>query len=280
MSKTEGSDIIGMEFTYNHAGLRTKKVRKVSNVVTETTEYILNGKNVVELIHTDNTTGTTPTVNRLHFYYDAQGRVTLVDFNGTLYSYVHNLQGDIIGILDSSGNLVVEYRYDAWGKPISITGTLTTTLGELNPFRYRGYVWDRETELYYLRSRYYSILHDRFVTYDSAALHYLNAPYGYRYCSNSPVFRYDIDGNVDANCQDDDGIPEPLDKMEQGGGGLPPNYANGAISQAPTGGSKAFVDTTRSLLENEHGRVATETGGYDGYRVPAAQTGQPVMDSG
>ncbi|MBR4236407.1 MAG: hypothetical protein IKR85_10165, partial [Clostridia bacterium] len=32
----------------------------------------------------------------------------------------------------------------------------------------------------------------------------------------------------------DDGIPEPLDKMEQGGGGLPPNYANGAISQAPS----------------------------------------------
>ena len=78
-------------------------MKKANGSVMETTEYILNGKNVVELIHTDNTTGTTPTVNRLHFFYDAQGRVAMVDFNGTLYSYVHNLQGDIIGILDNSG---------------------------------------------------------------------------------------------------------------------------------------------------------------------------------
>ncbi len=140
-----------MEFTYNHAGLRTKKVKKVNGTVTETTEYILNGKNIVELIHTD-----ADTTDVLHFYYDAQGRAALVDFNGTKYSYVHNLQGDIIGILDSNGSLGVEYRYDAWGKPISTTGSLTTTLGELNPFRYRGYVWDLETELYYLRSRYYN----------------------------------------------------------------------------------------------------------------------------
>ena len=123
-----------MEFTYNHAGLRTKKVKKVNGIVAETTEYILNGKNVVALIHTNHDTSE---VNRLHFYYDAQGRVALVDFNGTLYSYAHNLQGDIIGILDTSGNLVVEYKYDAWGKPIGITAsnTLTTQLAELNPFR-------------------------------------------------------------------------------------------------------------------------------------------------
>ncbi len=29
------------------------------------------------------------------------------------------------------------------------------TLGVINPFRYRGYVYDQETGLYYLRSRYY-----------------------------------------------------------------------------------------------------------------------------
>ncbi len=153
MSRTEGSDTVTMEFTYNHAGLRTKKVRKVNGVAAETTEYILNGKNVVELIHTNHVTNT---VNKLHFYYDAQGRVAFIDFNGVLYSYAHNLQGDIIGILDASGNLVVEYKYDAWGKPISTTGSLVTSLGQLNPFRYRSYVLDQETELYYLRSRYYN----------------------------------------------------------------------------------------------------------------------------
>ncbi len=190
MSKTEGSDTVTMEFTYNYAGLRTKKVKKVNGTVTETTEYILNGKNVVELIHTVNTTGATPTVNRLHFYYDAQGRVALVDFNGALYSYAHNMQGDIIGILDNSGNLVVEYKYDAWGKPISTTGTLTTTLGQLNPFKYRGYVWDIETKQYYLRCRYYIAECGRFYQSDNQ----VPPPNCYKYATNNPITMMDGNG--------------------------------------------------------------------------------------
>ena len=59
-------------------------------------------------------------VNRLRFQYDAQGRAALLDFNGILYEYVHNLQGDIIGILDGNGELAVEYKYDAWGKSHSV----------------------------------------------------------------------------------------------------------------------------------------------------------------
>ena len=72
-------------------------------------------------------------------------------------SYIHNLQGDVVGIVDTAGSLVVEYKYDAWGKP-TLVRTLTTAyeaLAELNPFRYRGYVYDGETGFYYLRSRYY-----------------------------------------------------------------------------------------------------------------------------
>ena len=80
----------------------------------------------------------------------------MVSCNGTKYTYVHNLQGDIVGILDASGSLVVEYSYDAWGKPTAVAGGMAGTLGALNPFRYRGYVWDEETGLYYLQSRYYN----------------------------------------------------------------------------------------------------------------------------
>ena len=73
----------------------------------------------------------------MHFFYDAQSRPAMVEFNGTLYSYVHNLQGDIVGIVDSAGSLVVEYKYDAWGKP-TLVRTLTTAyeaLAELNPLQ-------------------------------------------------------------------------------------------------------------------------------------------------
>ena len=49
----------------------------------------------------------------MHFFYDGLGQPAMVNFNGTLYSYVHNLQGDIVGIVDNAGSLAVEYKYDA-----------------------------------------------------------------------------------------------------------------------------------------------------------------------
>ena len=103
----------------------------------------------------------------MHFFYDAQSRPAFVEYNGVKYHYVHNLQGDIVGIVDVAGNLVVEYRYGAWGKPISTTGSKADTLGRRNPFRYRGYVWGEVTALHYLRSRYYEAHSARFLNSDT-----------------------------------------------------------------------------------------------------------------
>ncbi|MBO4229272.1 MAG: hypothetical protein J5938_02845 [Clostridia bacterium] len=41
----------------------------------------------------------------------------------------------MIRICDTSGNTVVQYTYDAWGKLLSTTGTLAGTLELRNPFR-------------------------------------------------------------------------------------------------------------------------------------------------
>ena len=71
------------------------------------------------------------------------------------------------GIVDMTGATVVEYRYDTWGKPAATEGSMAGTLGKDNPFRYRGYVWDEETGLYYLESRYYSSEWMRFVNADT-----------------------------------------------------------------------------------------------------------------
>ena len=46
-------------------------------------------------------------------------------------------------------------RFDSWGKLLSTSCSLASTLGKDNPFRYRGYVFDEETGFYYLQSRYY-----------------------------------------------------------------------------------------------------------------------------
>ena len=110
---------------------------------------------------------------------------------------MHNLQGDIIGILDKTGTSVVEYGYDSWGKPTGMTGSLAGTLGYVNPFRYRGYVWDEETGLYYLRNRYYDPEWQRFVNADTVlgetgALLSHNA---FAYCFNKPVNTSDQSGH-------------------------------------------------------------------------------------
>jgi YD repeat-containing protein len=43
--------------------------------------------------------------------------------------YVHNMQGNIVGTVDNSGASVVEYSYDAWGKPMGVAGSMAETLG-------------------------------------------------------------------------------------------------------------------------------------------------------
>ena len=165
------------QFVYNENGLRGKKT--VNEVVTD---YILHGKNIVHMKRGD---------DELHFFYDAQNRPAVVVYNGTAYAYVKSLQGDVIALLDGTGNVVVSYMYDAWGMPIGKNGALSETLGTLNPFRYRGYVFDEETGLYYLRSRYYNAERSRFVNADSVLLQNL-----FSYCENLPINNLDTEGTT------------------------------------------------------------------------------------
>ena len=169
------------EFVYNADGLRVQKT--VNGMVTK---YTLHGKNVVHM-----TSGT----DELHIFYDAQNRPAVVVYNGTVYAYVKSLQGDIVAILDENGNAVVSYGYDAWGAPLWCTGELAETLGKVQPFRYRGYVFDEETGLYYLRSRYYNPRWGRFVNADAeiAVEAELWDAKLFLYCANNPV-RYTDDG--------------------------------------------------------------------------------------
>ena len=113
-----------------------------------------------------------------------------------MYRYIHNLQGDIIGIVDANGTLVVEYKYDAWGKPIVTAGVLASALGILNPFRYRGYVWDEENELYYLRNRYYYSEQCRFINQDLLLIaeEMTSGVNLFVYCANKPSQRKDTSG--------------------------------------------------------------------------------------
>ena len=101
------------------------------------------------------------------------------------------MPSDIVAILDENGNTVVSYGYDAWGAPLWCTGELAETLGKVQPFRYRGYVFDEEIGLYYLRSRYYNAERCRFVNADSVLLQNL-----FSYCENLPINNLDTEGTT------------------------------------------------------------------------------------
>ena len=142
------------------------------------------------------------------YSYDSNGilyniRYTLSD-DGEMMSYycTHNSRGDIIGIYNGEGVLRAQYEYDSWGNVLSVTDengnaiTSATHVGNLNPFRYRGYYYDTESGFYYLMSRYYDPVTHRFINADG----YFQAGNGildantFAYCANNPVMFSDQSG--------------------------------------------------------------------------------------
>ena len=133
----------------------------------------------------------------LNFMYDATG-VVGIKYGNKYYAFRKDILGNVIGILDENGINIIQYRYDAWGVCKIEKDTSGENLGELNPFRYRGYYYDTETKLYYLKTRYYDPEIGRFITIDDVtylAPDTINGLNLYAYCNNNPVMRVDPEGN-------------------------------------------------------------------------------------
>ena len=113
-----------------------------------------------------------------------------------------NSLGDVNALYNANGDLLVKYEYDAWGKVIAETdanGNALTgsakTWSERNPFRYRGYYYDAETQLYYLQSRYYDAEVGRFVNSDAIVNTADSLGFNtFAYCFNNPNSYYDPTG--------------------------------------------------------------------------------------
>ena len=165
----------GVTFAYDYSGHRLKK-------------------NDIEYRY-DNDGRVIKQSNGLLFLYDNTGVCSFIKASHA-YFYRKDAQGNIIAIIDSSGTVVVRYEYDAWGNH-KIIGD--ETLGNLNPFRYRGYYYDTETGLYYLQTRYYDPITGRFISQDSveyADPETINGLNLYAYCGNNPVMRVDPTGTL------------------------------------------------------------------------------------
>ena len=189
-SMTDGSTT--WNYTYNADGLRTKRT---------------NGSLTYQYYYADGQLVRIAVGNKyLDISYDASGTPMSLYYSGYQvgdakgnYYYVTNVQGDVVAIVNDAGEAVVTYTYDAWGNILEVGGSMASTLGVYNPLRYRGYVYDNETGLYYVSSRYYDPEIGRFINADD--IDYLGAdgsPLSYNlfaYCMNNPVNRFDVNGN-------------------------------------------------------------------------------------
>ena len=114
-----------------------------------------------------------------------------------VFWFERNLQGDIVAVYNASGTKLVSYRYNAWGVcSTTYHNEGSSTGAAYNPFRYRGYYYDTDLAMYYLKSRYYDPNNCRFINADG----YVSTGQGltgynmFAYCGNNPVMRADPNG--------------------------------------------------------------------------------------
>ena len=245
-------------YTYDANGMRTSR-----SDGTYTYYYVYNGSQLTEETVLYN--GSTYV---LHFYYDANGTPKTLSFNGTLYYYVTNVQGDVVAIVDESGEELCTISYDAWGGQygnIYVVNNDAILVALFNPLTYRGYVFDWETGLYYLQSRYYNPTWGRFLNADA----YTSTGQGllgnnmFAYCRNNPVRRVDITGLYDVDCDSVDSSDDEI-VHEEGylGGG---NKTNNSGSQnTPSASSDNALSGAGNNWGNSSGYGKAPTQGTPG----------------
>ena len=183
-----------IQFEYNEQGLRTFKRVDTgqtlnSNKIYKDYEYVydLDNKLICQRVTYLNSIDT-----MIFLYHD--DHLYGFEYAQSKYFYLRDSLGNIIGIIDSTGKIVVEYVYNAFGKIIDILGEMKDTIGVNNPMRYKGYYYDCETQMYYCKSRYYNSDFCRWISGDSEKYIDTETPLGlnlFIYCNNDPANKYD-----------------------------------------------------------------------------------------
>ena len=168
-----------VSFTYDAEGLRTGKT-----VNGEKTIYVWDGDQVVMELSKGGAVQKRY-IRGNDLVYADKGENTEKTY------YVTDMHGNVVQLLDESGNVTKTYEYDSFGNEVK------PEKKDENPYRYCGEYYDKETEEVYLRARYYEPSVGRFITRDTYTGE-SNEPLSlhlYTYCENDGVNAWDPSGH-------------------------------------------------------------------------------------
>jgi RHS repeat-associated protein len=251
---TEGFGGSSLVYTYDQAN-RLKVPDPSSSV-----EYIYDGDGLRQYKHDTTVTyqyehfawdiaSGTPLLlqdSRAHYIYGPGGMLLSIwgdqgDLTGTqpYHYYLLDQQGSVKAVADPAGNVKQQYDYNAYGGRQEGFGS-----HPYNPFGYVGQYWDQESELLYMRGRYYDTFTQQFISRDpQEAL----SGQPYVYAGGNPVNFSDPTGSLPSLSSmfqtADDGVPGPDDDQQVavggGGGGSVWSVGGGRLGQNSIQGAMA-----------------------------------------
>ena len=156
--------------------------------------YDHSGRLIHEQISRTLNSGETSSLS-IAYLYDCNTIIGMV-YNGATYYFERNIQGDVVGVYDSTGTKVVTFKYDAFGR-CTVSGN--STLAQWCKIRYRGYYFDAETGFYWVQTRYYNPDWCRWISPDNVGYLDPETPHGinlYIYCGSDPINYVDPSGHL------------------------------------------------------------------------------------
>jgi RHS repeat-associated protein len=166
---TSGADSVS--FAYDGFGRRARKWSAV-----RTARYIYDRDNLLAELDA----GGNHVAEYAHFPgLDRPHSVRRGGFGGAMYYYGVDQIGSVTGLMNASGGVANQYRYNPWG------GLDQASEAVSNPLRFAAREHDAETGLYFNRARYYDPTLARFISEDPIGLE--GGINMYTYSANDPV---------------------------------------------------------------------------------------------